>query len=93
MTAARLTAAACALVAAFAASAEAPAPDAYAERMLSAIGGRERWAAVRNTVNDSLQFRLEEPTVVRAVIRMDFSRPRFRIDDGTRTAADPRRGR
>jgi hypothetical protein len=51
-----------------------------AERMLSAIGGRPGWAALKNTVNDSLQFRLEEPTVVRAVIRMDFTRPRFRID-------------
>jgi len=59
-----------------------PAADAgiLADRMLAAIGGRAAWAALRNTVNDSLQFRLEEPTVVRAVIRMDFTQPRFRID-------------
>ncbi len=68
----------------FAASSVAatPAADAgaLADRMLAAIGGRAAWAALRNTVNDSLQFRLEEPTVVRAVIRMDFTRPRFRVD-------------
>lgn len=57
-----------------------PEPEALAERMLAAVGGRDRWAALRNTVNDSLQFRLEEPFVVRSVIRMDFTRPRFRID-------------
>jgi len=71
----------CCLLAGAASSAE-PAADAeaMAERMLSALGGRAGWAGLRNTVNDSLQFRLEEPTVVRAVIRMDFTRPRFRID-------------
>lgn len=65
-----------------AAPAATPAADAgaLADRMLAAIGGRTAWAALRNTVNDSLQFRLEEPTVVRAVIRMDFTRPRFRVD-------------
>jgi hypothetical protein len=51
-----------------------------AERMLAALGGRAAWAAARNTVNDSLQNRLDEPTVVRAVITMDFTRPRFRIE-------------
>ena len=50
------------------------------EQMLTAIGGRAAWAAVLNTVNDSQQNRLESPTVVRAVITMDFTRPRFRID-------------
>jgi len=50
------------------------------ERMLTAIGGRTAWAGLRNTVNDSQQNRLEEPTVVRAVITMDFTRPRFRIE-------------
>ena len=54
--------------------------EVLADRMLAAIGGRERWANLRNTVNDSLQFRLEEPFVVRAVIRMDFTQPRFRVD-------------
>ncbi len=64
------------------APAESPAggADVLADRMLAAIGGRERWASLRNTVNDSLQFRLEEPFVVRAVIRMDFTQPRFRVD-------------
>jgi hypothetical protein len=68
----------------FAGSAPAETPaggaEVVADRMLAAIGGRERWASLRNTVNDSLQFRLEEPFVVRAVIRMDFTQPRFRVD-------------
>lgn len=51
-----------------------------AERMLGALGGRAAWASARNTVNDSLQFRLVEPTVVHAVITMDFTQPRFRIE-------------
>jgi len=51
-----------------------------AERMLAALGGRAAWAAARNTANDSLQYRLVEPTVVRAVITMDFTQPRFRIE-------------
>ncbi|HZI67731.1 MAG TPA: hypothetical protein VFF17_14320 [Thermoanaerobaculia bacterium] len=50
------------------------------ERMLAAIGGRTAWASLTNTINDSQQNRLEEPTVVRAVITMDFTRPRFRIE-------------
>ena len=54
--------------------------DKKTDLMLSAIGGRSAWAAVKNTVNDSQQNRPEEPTVVRAVITMDFTRPRFRID-------------
>lgn len=72
---------ACGLLAGAAASAGQVADaEAMAERMLSALGGRAAWAGLRNTINDSLQFRLEEPTVVRAVIRMDFTQPRFRID-------------
>ena len=51
-----------------------------ADRMLAVLGGRERWAALRNTINDSQQNRAAEPTVVRAVITMDFERPRFRIE-------------
>jgi hypothetical protein len=64
------------------APAEAPAADADAlvDRMLAALGGRGAWAALRNTINDSEQYRIEEPTVVRAVIRMDFTQPRFRVD-------------
>jgi hypothetical protein len=71
----------CGLLAA-ASTAANPAAEAevLADRMLVALGGRTAWASLRNTLNDSLQFRLEEPTVVRAVIRMDFTRPRFRID-------------
>lgn len=72
---------ACGLLA-VASPAATPAADAevLADRMLAALGGRAAWAGLRNTVNDSLQFRLEEPTVVRAVIRMDFTQPRFRVD-------------
>jgi hypothetical protein len=55
-------------------------PAELAERMLEAIGGREAWARLRNTVNDSQQNRATEPTEVQAVITMDFERPRFRIE-------------
>jgi len=55
-------------------------PDQVAERMLTAIGGRTAWASLSNTINDSQQNRLVEPTLVRAVITMDFTRPRFRIE-------------
>ena len=54
--------------------------EAFAERMLAAIGGRAAWARTTNTINDSQQNRAGEPTVVRAVITMDFTRPRFRIE-------------
>jgi hypothetical protein len=54
--------------------------DAQAERLLAAIGGRAAWAAAHNTRNDSQQNRAAEPTVVRAVITLDFRAPRFRID-------------
>ena len=56
------------------------AAEEMAERMLQAIGGREAWAAVRNTINGSQQNRAGEPTVVYAVITMDFEEPRFRIE-------------
>ena len=56
------------------------AAEAMAERMLDAIGGREAWAALKNTINGSQQNRAGEPTVVYAVITMDFERPRFRIE-------------
>jgi hypothetical protein len=52
--------------------------DAQAERMLSALGGRERWAALRNTVNDSQQYRSSDPVEVRAVITLDTRRGRPR---------------
>jgi hypothetical protein len=68
------------LIAGPAVAASPQTADALADRMLETIGGRERWALARNTVNDSLQYRLDAPTVVRAVIHMDFTRPRFRID-------------
>jgi hypothetical protein len=54
--------------------------DAAVERMLSALGGRVAWARVTNTVNESQQNRVVEPAVVRAVITMDFARPRFRVE-------------
>lgn len=54
--------------------------EALAEKMLTRLGGRAAWAQLRGTVNDSQQNRIEEPTVVRAVIAMDFTAPRFRID-------------
>ena len=55
--------------------------EAEAERMLQAIGGRGAWAAVKNTVNDSQQNRAAgEFPVVRAIITIDFERPRVRIE-------------
>lgn len=60
------------------------AAEAMAEQMLQAIGGRQAWAAVRNTINGSQQNRAGEPTVVYAVITMDFEAPRFRIETTAR---------
>ncbi|MFN0184865.1 MAG: hypothetical protein ACKVQR_13710 [Aquabacterium sp.] len=54
--------------------------QAQADQMLAALGGRAAWAAVRNTVNDSQQFRAAGPPEVRAVITMDFTQPRWRVD-------------
>lgn len=50
------------------------------ESLLAAVGGRAAWAALTGTRNDSQQNRVDEPTVVRAVIHIDFTRPRVRID-------------
>ena len=54
--------------------------EVLAERMLERLGGRTAWASLRNTINGSQQNRAGEPTVVYAVITMDFERPRFRIE-------------
>jgi len=56
------------------------AAEKMAEQMLTAIGGRQAWAELKNTINGSQQNRAEEPTVVNAVITMDFEYPRFRIE-------------
>lgn len=72
-----------AVAAAFLAALPAQAADeasATVEKFLSALGGREAWAAQTGTVNDSQQNRPGKPTVVRAVITMDFTAPRFRIE-------------
>lgn len=53
------------------------------ESLLAAVGGRAAWAALTGTRNDSQQNRIDEPTVVRAVVSIDFTRPsltRLRID-------------
>ena len=54
--------------------------DVLADRMLAALGGREAWAGLRNTVNGSRQNRAGVPTVVYTEITMDFENPRFRIE-------------
>jgi hypothetical protein len=54
--------------------------EELAEKMLDAIGGREVWANLRNTINGSQQNRAGHPTEVYAVITMDFEQPRFRIE-------------
>lgn len=56
------------------------AAEAMADQMLAAIGGREAWAQLRNTINGSQQNRVGPPTEVYAVITMDFEQPRFRIE-------------
>lgn len=68
------------LASAFAHGQEGADADALAEKMLDALGGRAAWAGLRNTINGSQQNRAGEPTVVYAVITMDFERPRFRIE-------------
>lgn len=60
--------------------ADVSAANKTAEQMLEAIGGRQAWAELRNTINGSVQNRVSEPTVVYAVITMDFQKPRFRIE-------------
>jgi hypothetical protein len=60
--------------------AQNPDATALADKMLERLGGRANWAALRNTINGSQQNRANEPTVVYAVITMDFERPRFRIE-------------
>ena len=58
--------------------------QALADKMLETLGGRAAWASLRNTVNGSQQNRAVEPTVVYAVISMDFEQPRFRIETTAR---------
>ena len=59
---------------------DAPNVEVVVEQMLFALGGRQRWAELRNTINGSQQNRAGQPTVVYSVITMDFERPRFRIE-------------
>lgn len=56
------------------------AADQLADQMLAALGGRQAWAKLRNTINGSIQNRASGPTVVYSVITMDFEKPRFRIE-------------
>lgn len=60
--------------------ADVSAANKASEQMLEALGGRKAWAELRNTINGSVQNRVNEPTVVYAVITMDFQTPRFRIE-------------
>ncbi len=60
--------------------AENSAAEKTADQMLEALGGRTAWAELKNTINGSQQNRVGEPTVVYAVITMDFEKPRFRIE-------------
>jgi hypothetical protein len=63
-----------------AASATAGPSDDAVEKMLGALGGRSVWAATTSTMNDSQQNRAADPAVVRALIWLDFTQPRFRIE-------------
>lgn len=58
----------------------AAAAEDRLEALLAAVGGRVAWAALTGTRNDSQQNRMDEPTVVRAVVGIDFTQPRVRID-------------
>lgn len=60
---------------------EAGSAEALTERMLEALGGRAAWAGASGTINDSQQNRTGEPAELRSVITMDFTRPRFRIEN------------
>lgn len=62
------------------AQAAAPEAAALAERMLAALGGRDAWAAAKNTINDSRQDWDGDPSELRVVITMDFERPRVRVE-------------
>jgi len=68
------------LVGNFANAGDVSAANKVADQMLEAIGGRKNWAELKNTINGSVQNRANEPTVVFAVITMDFEKPRFRIE-------------
>ncbi len=59
---------------------EGASAQVLTDRMLERLGGRDAWAALRNTINGSQQNRAGEPTVVYSIISMDFVRPRFRIE-------------
>lgn len=61
-------------------SATAGPSDDAVEKMLGALGGRSVWAATTSTMNDSQQNRAADPAVVRALIWLDFTQPRFRIE-------------
>ena len=63
-----------------AAQGQGSSAEALADKMLERLGGRAAWAGLRNTINGSQQNRAGEPTVVYAVITMDFEQPRFRIE-------------
>ena len=65
-------------------TAQGTSADALADKMFDRLGGRATWADLRNTINGSQQNRAGEPTVVYAVITMDFERPRFRIETTAR---------
>ena len=59
------------------AAAQSMDAELQATAMLERLGGRATWAGLRNTVNGSQQNRTTEPTVVYAVITMDFQQPVF----------------
>ena len=54
--------------------------DELAQQMLERLGGKSKWAALKNTINGSMQYRSTAPTAVYAVITMDFTKPRIRFD-------------
>jgi hypothetical protein len=64
------------------ASAQSPqGAEAQVERLLAAVGGRERWAALTSTTNVSKQNRATDPAVIVSTIWLDFRAPRFRIEN------------
>lgn len=55
--------------------------EVQVERLLAAVGGRERWAALTSTTNVSQQNRATDPAVIVSTIWLDFRAPRFRIEN------------
>ncbi|CAD5373227.1 conserved hypothetical protein [Rubrivivax sp. A210] len=55
-------------------------PEAQADKLLDAVGGRAAWARVANLLSDSQQNSPDEPRIVRSLTALDFRAPRMRTE-------------